>query len=187
MQQLRERGEEEESEGREEALPEGSSAGITGGGDCRRDRRRRALKPALSPPVTPALSSSGNACSHPLSQFLCSPLRSRHVRGSRGRVVLPNVSLACCGTGGITLRGAGGAGGDMGAGRAGGARGSGGPGGPRGTFSSFISFCPTSLLFISTTVFLLTIITLLTRSSKNTFSRIVTPPFYLKYYSCNAM
>ena len=29
-------------EGREEVLPEGLSAGITGGGDCRRDRRRRA-------------------------------------------------------------------------------------------------------------------------------------------------
>ena len=83
-QQLQERREEEVSEGREEALPEGSSAGITGGGDCRRDRRRRALTPALSPPVTPALSSSGNACSRPLSQLLRSPLRARHVRGSRG-------------------------------------------------------------------------------------------------------
>ena len=51
MQQLWERREEELSEGREEVLPEGSSAGITGGGDCRRDRRRRALTPTLSPPV----------------------------------------------------------------------------------------------------------------------------------------
>ena len=65
--QLWERREEEVSEGQEEALPEGSSASITGGGDCRRDRRRRALMPALSPPVTPALSSSGNARSRPFS------------------------------------------------------------------------------------------------------------------------
>ena len=47
------------SEGREEAVPEGSSAGITGGGDCWHDRRR-ALTPPLSPLVTPALASSGN-------------------------------------------------------------------------------------------------------------------------------
>ena len=109
-------------------MPEGSSAGITGGGDCRCDRRRRALMPALSPPVTPALSSSGNACSRPLLQFLSSPLRSCHVRGSRGRVVLPNVSLACCGTRGIRWRGAGGHGGIGGAGGAGAARRPGGAG-----------------------------------------------------------
>ena len=47
------------------------------------------------------------------------------MRGSRGRVVLPNVSLACCGTGGIRGRGAGGAGG---AGEAGGAGRAGGKG-----------------------------------------------------------
>ena len=87
MQQLQERRVEVLSEGREVVLPEGSSAGITGGGDCRRDRRRSALTSTLSPSVTPALSSSGNACSGPLSQLLCSPLRSRHVRGSQGRVV----------------------------------------------------------------------------------------------------
>ena len=51
--QLWELREEELSEGRAEVLPQGSSAGITGGGDCRRDRRRRALMPPLSPPVTP--------------------------------------------------------------------------------------------------------------------------------------
>ena len=50
----------------------------------------------------------------------------------------------------------------------------------RSYFSSSVSLCPTPLLFISITVFLLTIINLLTCLSKNTFSRIVTPPFYLK-------
>ena len=72
-QTVRERREEELSERREEALPEGLSAGITGGGDCRRGRRRRALTTPLSPPVTPALSSSGNACSR-LSRNSCALL-----------------------------------------------------------------------------------------------------------------
>ena len=111
-------------------MPEGSRAGITGGGDCRRDRRRRALIPVLSPPLTPALSSSGNACSRPLSQLLPSPIRSRHVRGSQGGVVLPNASLACCCNRGIRWRGAGGA--RWGAGGAGGAGGTGGAGGAAG-------------------------------------------------------
>ena len=84
MQQLRERREEEVSEGREEALPERSRAGINGGGNCRCDWRRKELTPTLSPPVTPALSPTGNAFSCPLSQLLRSCLRSRLVRGSGG-------------------------------------------------------------------------------------------------------
>ena len=82
--QLWELREEELSEGRAEVLPQGSSAGITGGGDCRRDWRRRALTPTLSTLVSPALSSSSNACSHPVSQLLRSALRSQHVKGERG-------------------------------------------------------------------------------------------------------
>ena len=62
----------------------GSSAGITGGGDCRGDWRRRALTPTPFPPVTPALSSTGNALSRPLSQLLHSFLWSHRMRGSGG-------------------------------------------------------------------------------------------------------
>ena len=75
------------------------------------DPQRKAPTPVLSAPVTPALSSPGNACSRPLSHLLRSPLWSRHVKGSRGRVVLPTASVACCGTRGGRAGGAGGAGG----------------------------------------------------------------------------